>query len=99
VVDSRRFGGKKEDGALFLDEVDVIEGEVYEDNKLEHYTKKGSNYSEFEVEYETPSDDITVRGQIKAQAWDENYENLGVVSYYVTKAYIVNKSGEITVVN
>jgi hypothetical protein len=90
VVDTSKFGGNKEDEALFVEEVGIIENEVNDENKLEYHTSVDDVYSEFKVDFDTPSSEKTIRGQIKAQEWNEDKSALidGFL-YYVTKPYSV----------
>jgi hypothetical protein len=96
VVNTAKYGGSRADGALYLDEVDVIDNEIGE-TKVTNYTEDGNNI-EFKVDYDNPKTDSTVRGQVRVKEWDsEDAENpIDKIIYYVTKPFNVSSEGTIS---
>jgi hypothetical protein len=95
VVDTNKYGGSRANGADYLDGVYVIVNETNE-TPVNYYTEDGDNIK-FKVNYETPNENSTVRGQVQVKKWDENKENLvGDIICYVTKAFNIDTDGTIS---
>jgi hypothetical protein len=97
VVNTLKFGGSRANGALYLDEVDVIDNETRETN-VTNYIEVDDDNIEFRVNYtENPKKNTTVRGQVEVKKWANEDAAIPEDSmiYYVTKAYNVYTDGYI----